>query len=264
MNLILRFCLLISCLLGMSSQAATSVQAPQEELRYNAKKGEYLVLIAAKFADEFPGITWRSIAKDNNLADPTHIEVGQELIIKTPKILTAKVIVPAPVAVVQAPKPGIEPVTPLMLNSDKTAGCKQVMGSASPEERIVNADNCARIRAARKMARERTLAAQVVRKSRTVHVSQSRAPALFRYEQRQAKPIINPAVKAVIDEEFAQIRRELEVIFGPSLNVAPIAWVILKMRHGVLPATYTAELDQCDPTASHFSLSTFPFDRLKE
>ena len=108
MDFILRLCFLLSCLIGISAQAATTKATTQEELHYNAKKGEFLVFIATKFAGQFPGITWRTLAKDNNLTDPSLITEGQHILIRAPKVLTTEVIMQAPAALVHASNPRLK------------------------------------------------------------------------------------------------------------------------------------------------------------
>ncbi len=269
-NFILKICLLLSCLFGIGAEAATPAQTAQEELHYHAKKGEFLVLIAANFADQFPGITWRSLAKDNKLTDPSLIQEGQLIVIKAPSTKTAKVTVPAPtapIAIAEAATSPAEAAVPTMRNHGQSISCAKVRSGMTFAERQVNIDNCARIRAARKQyaSAQAARSVQTASYARPVRVTHSSTPADILPEPVQTiAQAIDPTVKAMIDEELSEIKGGLEDVFGPSPNITPLAWVILLRRHGVLPDARTAELSLRIPDGEPLVVSTFPFDIQKE
>lgn len=273
MNFILRLCFLLPCLLGMigmSAQAATTKATTQEDLHYNAKKGEFLVFIATKFAGQFPGITWRTLAKDNNLTDPSLITEGQHILIRAPKVLTTEVIMQAPAALVHASNPRLKSDATVMRNHGQSIGCTKVFDGATFEEDQVNTGDCARISAAR---RQYALSKQAAHAVRSIQIAQpTRASRVTQIAHSltpipvQPEPYINPAVRAMIDEEFTQIKSELVQSFSsaPEIDIIPLAWVILLKRHGVMPDARFAWQSLRIQNGDHLIVSTFPFDRLKE
>ena len=248
MNLILRFCLLLSCLLGMGAEAATHTVA----------RGEHLEQIAGKF-----GTTWPQVAKQNAklIKNPNHIEVGWVLTIPDAQVASTAALLPA----AQIAVPAVQTATVTKVTG---IGCATAMEHVSAQERIVNDNNCARIAQRAVRAHVATSLTRVAYEPKShiarTEIARPARASLYRTEDTSPPmpdmPVPDPVIAQMIDNELAEIKAGLEDITGPADNLTPLAWVILLKRHGIMPNPRVAELSLSTTTEP----SSLLFERLKE